>query len=427
MASHFRRLWRVFAIALLLVVVLAGLNHARNRQLYPAQYAFNDLHSEFRNRPKPWDEPTRAAYAQGCLDIAQRYPESYVGFETLRSAVDHGSQPALELFGKRLGETPIEIISETLIAPQPNYRPLAPALLDRAMAEPNHPKTPRLLGIVCRLSTSLPTDQPPPEFITASDELIRSHPQNPAAADVAKAVIGQEVHPPQWAGAVEPKLRQLMLSPNDSVRRWATFAVCRILDQSERKDSNVELAALLATIADWPTEPDSTGDYSTGIVIAEMAEKLKSGICDLPAPETEGVDLDGHLVRLVGYRGRVVLVAFWGSWCPPCVAMIPHEVKLAQKYAGRPFAILGINCDEDPAKGRLAAAKLGVTWPSIAHGATHIPGRKRLGDIWQAKGIPLVCVVDASGIVRYRRNDKPSETELETAIESQVAAAEQSR
>ena len=68
------------------------------------------------------------------------------------------------------------------------------------------------------------------------------------------------------AGTVEPQLRQLMLSSNDVVRRWATFAVCRILDQSERKDANVELAALLATITDWPTEPDSTGDYSTGIV-----------------------------------------------------------------------------------------------------------------------------------------------------------------
>ena len=80
-----------------------------------------------------------------------------------------------------------------------------------------------------------------------------------------------------------------------------------------------------------------------------------------------------------------------------------------------------------PRQGRLAAAKLGITWPSIIHGATHIPGRQRPGDVWEAKGIPLVCVVDASGIVRYRRNYKPDETELDAAIERQVVAAEQSR
>src|SRR5262249_27350366 len=64
-----------------------------------------------------------------------------------------------------------------------------------------------------------------------------------------------------------------------------------------------------------------------------------------PAPPIAGNDVDGKPVSLAGLKGKVVLVDFWATWCPPCVAAIPELKTLAQKYHDRDFVILGVNLD----------------------------------------------------------------------------------
>ena len=65
-----------------------------------------------------------------------------------------------------------------------------------------------------------------------------------------------------------------------------------------------------------------------------------------PAPEIEGVDVDGKPLKLSDYRGKVVLLVFWGAWCGPCMALVPHERELAERYKGRPFTLLGVDCKD---------------------------------------------------------------------------------
>jgi thiol-disulfide isomerase/thioredoxin len=65
-----------------------------------------------------------------------------------------------------------------------------------------------------------------------------------------------------------------------------------------------------------------------------------------PAPEIEGKDVDGKPVRLAYFKGKVVLVDFWATWCPPCVASFPTLRQLAREYKDRSFAILGVNLDD---------------------------------------------------------------------------------
>jgi thiol-disulfide isomerase/thioredoxin len=64
-----------------------------------------------------------------------------------------------------------------------------------------------------------------------------------------------------------------------------------------------------------------------------------------PAPPIAGTDVDGKPVSLAELKGKVVLIDFWASWCPPCVAAIPTLKALSQKYQDRGFVILGINVD----------------------------------------------------------------------------------
>jgi len=113
-------------------------------------------------------------------------------------------------------------------------------------------------------------------------------------------------------------------------------------------------------------------------------------------PEIDSEDTDGNKLKLSNYRGKVVVLVFWGTWCGHCVAMLPQERALVKKYAEQPFALLGVNNDTDRTKLKPFFAKQQITWPSFYDGTDTIATR------WNIKGWPAVFVVDAKGIIRYR-------------------------
>jgi thiol-disulfide isomerase/thioredoxin len=66
-----------------------------------------------------------------------------------------------------------------------------------------------------------------------------------------------------------------------------------------------------------------------------------------PAPEVTFKDLDGKDVRLDSYKGKVVLVNFWATWCEPCQVEIPWLIEMQQKYSSKGFTILGVDADDE--------------------------------------------------------------------------------
>ncbi|MCE9529781.1 MAG: TlpA family protein disulfide reductase [Planctomycetes bacterium] len=113
-------------------------------------------------------------------------------------------------------------------------------------------------------------------------------------------------------------------------------------------------------------------------------------------PEIDGEDTAGNKLKLSDYRGKVVVLVFWGTWCGHCVAMLPQERALVKKYADQPFALLGINNDQDRAKLKPFFEKQQITWPSFADATDTI------STLWNIKGWPAVFVVDAKGVIRHR-------------------------
>ncbi len=65
------------------------------------------------------------------------------------------------------------------------------------------------------------------------------------------------------------------------------------------------------------------------------------------APDFTLVDADGKKYSLSSLRGKVVLVNFWATWCPPCIAEMPSMEKLSARFAGEDFILLAINAEED--------------------------------------------------------------------------------
>jgi thiol-disulfide isomerase/thioredoxin len=71
---------------------------------------------------------------------------------------------------------------------------------------------------------------------------------------------------------------------------------------------------------------------------------------DAAAPKVVMKDLKGHDVTLDQYKGKVVLVNFWATWCAPCKSEIPSMIEFQKKYSSRGFTILGVSMDEDGKK-----------------------------------------------------------------------------
>src|SRR6266581_4691182 len=76
-------------------------------------------------------------------------------------------------------------------------------------------------------------------------------------------------------------------------------------------------------------------------------QQVEAKIDGKPAPEVKFKDLDGKDVLLAQYKGTVVLVDFWATWCDPCYVEIPWLIEMQQKYAAKGFTVLGVSMDED--------------------------------------------------------------------------------
>ncbi len=137
-----------------------------------------------------------------------------------------------------------------------------------------------------------------------------------------------------------------------------------------------------------------------------------------PAPEIEGTGLDGKVMKLSDYRGKVVLLVFWGSWCGPCMGEVPHERELAERHKDRPFTILGVDCEEKKDDGLKAVEQEKMTWPSWFDG---VPGEGPIVARYHVRAFPTSFVIDAKGLIRFKN---AFGVKLDKAVEGLLNEAE---
>ena len=115
------------------------------------------------------------------------------------------------------------------------------------------------------------------------------------------------------------------------------------------------------------------------------------------APTLVLKDLRGRALRLSDYKGKVVVLNFWATWCPPCRAEMPDLIKMQREYRSRGLQVVGITYPpEEIAEVRQFVRKLGVNYP-IALGTRET---KSLFD--ETETLPLTIVIDREGKVRER-------------------------
>jgi thiol-disulfide isomerase/thioredoxin len=112
--------------------------------------------------------------------------------------------------------------------------------------------------------------------------------------------------------------------------------------------------------------------------------------------QTKFQDLSGESGSLEQWRGRVLVVNFWASWCAPCREEIPGLVNIHREYAAKGLQIVGIAVDSAD-KARESASALGVNYPVLVAGIESIDLTRRLGN--RASALPFTLVFDRSGKV----------------------------
>ncbi|WP_422929216.1 TlpA family protein disulfide reductase [Singulisphaera sp. PoT] len=114
------------------------------------------------------------------------------------------------------------------------------------------------------------------------------------------------------------------------------------------------------------------------------------------APEIEGEDIDGKPMKLSDYRGKVVMVSFWATWCIPCMEQVPHEKALVERMKGRPFVLIGVNGDNDREQAKTFSVREGVNWRSFWPGGS----KQGIPLEWGISLWPTFYVIDANGVIR---------------------------
>jgi peroxiredoxin len=137
----------------------------------------------------------------------------------------------------------------------------------------------------------------------------------------------------------------------------------------------------------------------------------QASLLNRPAPEFARTDLKQRRIDLRHYRGKLVLLNFWATWCVPCAQEMPRFVEWQNQYGPRGLQILGISMDDDPALARAACRRLNLNYPVVM-------GDAKLGELYGGVlGLPVTFLIDAHGEVRARFDGEANLDQMETQLE----------
>ncbi len=131
------------------------------------------------------------------------------------------------------------------------------------------------------------------------------------------------------------------------------------------------------------------------MVCVGVAVAANTKLIGQQAPDFTLKSDQGDNKKLSEYRGKVVLINFWATWCGPCQQELPKLAELKQLHDDYDFELLGVNIDEEPDKAIKLARKLGVNFPVL------FDQQKQVSKLYDIDAMPMTILVDRNGDVRY--------------------------
>jgi len=134
--------------------------------------------------------------------------------------------------------------------------------------------------------------------------------------------------------------------------------------------------------------PASQADSFAAMEIEPLSEKIVAADFTLPG-------LDGNESKLADYRGKVVLLNFWATWCAPCLREMPGMEVLSQKFGDKDFVVLGISNDQASHNKRVATfiKRLNLTFPVL------LDTDGKVSEYFSVSGIPVSFLIARDGSI----------------------------
>jgi thiol-disulfide isomerase/thioredoxin len=134
-------------------------------------------------------------------------------------------------------------------------------------------------------------------------------------------------------------------------------------------------------------------------VVGGQAEEKASPDRPPPAPQFALKDFEGRVAPLKKYRGKIVVINFWATWRPPCLAKIPEFVRLQRSYRNQGLQVIGITYPPvNPARVRRLAVKFQINYPLLF-------GTRRIAKLYEVTNVlPVTIIVGRQGRLEGRIN-----------------------
>lgn len=136
----------------------------------------------------------------------------------------------------------------------------------------------------------------------------------------------------------------------------------------------------------------------------ELRQRIEPGRL---APEFTLARRDSSLVSLADYRGKVVVLDFWASWCRPCRASFPWVREFYEEYREKGVEVIGVSIDENKASWEKALDEERLPWPQVIDEIEK--GRSRVGGLYHVLAVPMFVVVDKEGKIVVRAHMEKKE------------------
>lgn len=154
--------------------------------------------------------------------------------------------------------------------------------------------------------------------------------------------------------------------------------------------------------ATYALVPEQYRSLPIMVKIAKNIESQENTAVGKKITDIKGLTPEGEAIALSDYagKGKIVLIDFWASWCPPCVADMPHLVAAYAKYKDKGFEIVGVSIDHESDKWKDGIAKLGITWPQMSD----LKGwESELSKPYAVSSIPHTILVDKDGTIMEKQ------------------------
>ena len=139
-----------------------------------------------------------------------------------------------------------------------------------------------------------------------------------------------------------------------------------------------------------------------GLLLAPSAQALEPGD---KAPTFSARSLDGtKTLSMSQFRGKVVYLDFWASWCGPCLKSLPLMEEMRKEFEGTDLQVLAINVDKDLGKAKKFLLKRPIGYPSAQDPEGRLPGS------FEVETMPTSFIIDRNGVIRYvHKGFRPSD------------------